>query len=337
MQHLPKDIFETYNRLLTRIAEEGSLETCNKVFQYVAAAKRPLTLDELGEAISLEPYQTCFMPERLINNPKGIIRWCHGLIAMHDLDDTLQFAHSSVKDFFCSPETERSILRGFHFQPNEADCKLGEICVTYLSFNDFKTQLIKPPKPQTPLDPMMMTSYALSGRSPGVVLNKARDLMMKRSKSTLATSKLLLPRDTYHASHAVVRSYHFLQYASEFWPTHTTEFSPKQGRLWNFFRTLAEERYPVLSQPDISTSLQNPDGRVTAFRDFVFSHQHQALFRQWMARKWHAKDLPLTVALLLRWECFSFVRLLPPLAKTSQSSWLAGLLSLDIHDLQIAI
>lgn len=71
MQHLPKDIFETCNRLLTRITEEGSVETCNKVFQYVAAAKRPLTLDELGEAISLEPYQTCFMPERLVNNPKA--------------------------------------------------------------------------------------------------------------------------------------------------------------------------------------------------------------------------------------------------------------------------
>lgn len=183
----------------------------------------------------------------------------------------------------------------------------------------------------------MMTRYALSGRSPGVVLNKARDLMTKRSKSTLTTSKLLLPRDTYHTSHAVVRSYHFLQYASEFWPSHTTEFSPKQGRLWNFFRTLAEERYPVLSQPDISKSLQDSDDRVTTFRDYVSSHQHQALFRQWMARRWHAKDLALTVALLLRWECFSFVRLFSQLAKTSESSWLAGILSLEIHDLHIAI
>lgn len=187
------------------------------------------------------------------------------------------------------------------------------------------------------LTPMMMASQILSDQLPAVVANKAKDFMTKRSKSTPATSKLLLPRGVDHTSHAVTRTYQFLQYASEFWLSHTTVFSPEQDLLWNLFRSLAEERYAVLSEPHISTSLQDPDDRVTALRDYMFSHQHQALFRQWVARQWHAKDLPWTLALVLRWECFSFVRLLPPLAKHPGSSWLAGVLSLEDYDLENAM
>jgi hypothetical protein len=82
LKHLPKDMFETYNRLLSRIVAEGSTDVCKKVFRYMAVAKRPLTTEELGEAISIEPCQPYFMRERMINKPTNIIRWCHGLAVL---------------------------------------------------------------------------------------------------------------------------------------------------------------------------------------------------------------------------------------------------------------
>jgi hypothetical protein len=137
-----------YNRLLTRIIEEGNDETCNKICRYMAAAKRPLALDEFGHIISWDPYQPFSMPERLVDDTQTIVRWCHGLITMNDLDDTFQFAHSSVKEFLCSPEAERFELQSFHFPRDEAELRLGEVCVTCLSFNDFGTQLVESSKPK---------------------------------------------------------------------------------------------------------------------------------------------------------------------------------------------
>ncbi|KAG9849747.1 hypothetical protein KCU98_g2699, partial [Aureobasidium melanogenum] len=131
LDHLPKDLSETYNRLLSRIVDEGSEEVCKKVFHFMAAAKKPLSPEELGEAISVVPCQPYFMPERLLNDSDGIVRWCHGLVAFDELDENLQFTHSSVKDFLCGLATEQSTLPGFHFQQDEADRQFGE-CFSFL-------------------------------------------------------------------------------------------------------------------------------------------------------------------------------------------------------------
>ena len=313
--------------MLSKIVEEGSVEICNRIFWYIATAKRPFTVDELGEAVSIEPCQPCFMPKSLVNNTRGIIRWCHGLVALHDLDDALQFTHSSVKEFFCSPDTEEVILRGFHFRPCEADRKLGEVCITYLDFDDFKTQLVKPPKPGALLylDPLILASHTLRTGPSSIVLNRAKDLMRKRSKSTSATQGLLLPQ----TNQAVTRDYKFLNYASEFWLSHTTKFSPEQDRVWSIFLKLAEARYLVLSEADTITSLYPPDKQIRPSRDYMFIHQHQGLFLQWMARHWNKKDLSVILTLVLRWQCYSFVQLLPPLAEQSRSSWQEAVLSLE--------
>ncbi|TIA16985.1 hypothetical protein D6C80_04215 [Aureobasidium pullulans] len=185
LKNLPKDLFETYNRLLTRIIEEGSMDVCKKVFRYMAVAKRPLTSEELGEAISIEPCQPYFMRERMINNPTNIIRWCHGLAVLDELNETLQFAHSSVRDFFCSLETKHVVLHGFHFVQEQVDREFGDICVTYLSFNDFKQQLAKSPKQPLLLNPMVMANQALTSDTSSILLQKASELINKRHKSTL--------------------------------------------------------------------------------------------------------------------------------------------------------
>jgi hypothetical protein len=227
LEHLPKNLHETYNRSLTRIIEEDNDETCNKIFRYMAAAKRPLTLEEFGHLISWDPYQPLSMPECLVDNTATIVRWCHGLITMDDVDDTFQFAHSSVKEFFCSPEAERAELQSFHFPQDEADRRLGEVCVTCLSFNDFGTQLVESSEPKARLDPdsKMGASHTMSSGSPGDALDKAGDFNTERSKSPSANSKVL----PVQSDQALLRDHPFIDYASEHWLSHTADFSPTQG------------------------------------------------------------------------------------------------------------
>lgn len=295
----------------------------------MAAAKRPLSLGELGEAISVEPCQSYFMPERMLNDPHGIVRWCHGLTAFDELEETLQFTHSSVKDFFCNPDTEQRTLPGFHFEPDEADRQLGEVCVTYLNFNDFKTQVIKAAKPEVDIDPMIMASQALTSQYPNWVLNQVRNLMTNRAKSPF-----MKPISINSRKDLVTNGYWLYDYASKHWLLHTTRFSPDHGRVWSLFQTLAENHFPVISEPPLAISLWSLDARVKALRNFMFAHEHQALFRQWVSRHGDRSRGPMTLSRILKWKCFSFINLLTPTADQAESPWLETVLSLKRYDLE---
>lgn len=63
IQKLPKNLPETYNRILSRIAKMGNARLAQKVLPWVATAKRPLLLEELKEAIAIEPLQPYSDPE----------------------------------------------------------------------------------------------------------------------------------------------------------------------------------------------------------------------------------------------------------------------------------
>lgn len=334
LNHLPKDLSETYNRLLSRIVGEGSQKECNKIFRFMAAAKRPLSPEELDEAISVEPCQPYFMSDRLLNDINGIVRWCHGLIALDELDETLQFTHSSVKSFLCGPDSQRLTLPGFHFEQDEVNRQFGEICVTYLDFNDFKTQVVKYHRPEALPDPIKMASHALNSGSPSPLLDKASHLMRRRAKSTLAKSRLLHRQTDCEVNNAVTTKYHLLQYASEFWLWHTTDFSPDQGRLWSLFETLAVNRYGVPQESNFSDLQWYLAPRVRSLREDTFSLKHQALFRHWMS--WCRNNLAVkrTLSQILERKCLSFIKLLIMLlAQQSITLWLEAVLSLERHDL----
>ncbi|KAH0354288.1 hypothetical protein KCU81_g1532, partial [Aureobasidium melanogenum] len=332
LNHLPKDLSETYDRLLSRIVEEGSDEVCNKIFRFMAAAKRPLSPEELGEAISVQPCQPYFMPERLLNDINGIVRWCHGLITFDDLDETLQFAHSSVKSFLCSPDTERIAHSDFHFQEHEADRQFGEICVTYLSFNDFKTQAVKYSRSGTALNPMAMASHALRTEPSSIVLNQAQNMISRRAKSASASSRLFFPQTKGSKSQMIAKDYQLFQYASESWLLHTTEFSPEQGHLWSLFQTLARDRYGIPSNFDASNPLRNSAPGVKRLSDDMFIHRHHALFRFCCKDE---KGLRWTLSEILRRKSFSFLRLLLPLANQPGDLWLEAVMSVEDSDLSV--
>lgn len=299
-------------------------------------------MDELGEALAVKPCQPRFMPENLINDTRGIVRWCHGLVILHDLDDALQFTHSSVREFFCSAETQRVVYQGFHFEQIEAERKLGEICVTYLNFNEFKTQLVKfsASKPQALLNPVSMATHALSAGSPDIVVNTAISLMKARSKSTPATPQLPVMQTIDRVSHAATRNYQFYKYASEFWLSHSTEFSPEQDQSWTLFRMLAEDRYHLLSGSSIAPRLWvwDMDTEINDMRDYIFTHQHKALFRHWLVRRAGDIDLPSTLALLLDRGCFPLIRyLFQTSIEQAEFSWQEALLSLNHEDLGVVL
>lgn len=65
IQSLPKDLPETYERALHRIRKGGKVDIATRVFCLVAGAKRPLSVEELREAMAVEPFSSKITASRL--------------------------------------------------------------------------------------------------------------------------------------------------------------------------------------------------------------------------------------------------------------------------------
>ncbi len=55
LNDLPRDLPETFRRILSRYTEADDIDIGRQIFRWIAIAKRPLTLEELREAIGTKP------------------------------------------------------------------------------------------------------------------------------------------------------------------------------------------------------------------------------------------------------------------------------------------
>lgn len=89
IKKLPKDLPETYNRILSQIVHSGHAKLAKKIFLWVAAARRPMIIEELREAIAVKPHQRYSDPESFVNDMSQIVSWCGNLIVMDEEDNAV--------------------------------------------------------------------------------------------------------------------------------------------------------------------------------------------------------------------------------------------------------
>ncbi|KAK5988793.1 Putative ankyrin repeat protein [Cladobotryum mycophilum] len=158
IRNLPKGLEETFDRAVSRIVSQGNENIAKQVFRWVAAAKEPLSLNQLREVIFIEVGQQYSKVERRSNGIDYISSWCENLVHIDEELKTVQFAHQAVRQFLLEkyPEARNG---QFYLEIEDADHYIGEICVTYLNFNDFKTTLARRPRP---LPPIPSTAIAIT-------------------------------------------------------------------------------------------------------------------------------------------------------------------------------
>ncbi|KAI7771382.1 hypothetical protein LZL87_014249 [Fusarium oxysporum] len=163
LHSLPKDLGETFARALSRImSRQKKSELVQRVFRWVAVAKRPLTLDEIREAVSIDIGQPYLKTERLVRELTPIVMWSENLLQVtEDQPPTIEFAHSTICEFITKGDLPIQ-LSNFHVDVYEADHFAGEICITYLHLNDFKTAVARRPQP------LLVNPMAIAGS----VINK---------------------------------------------------------------------------------------------------------------------------------------------------------------------
>jgi ankyrin repeat protein len=249
---LPKTLTETFSRALLRIVSRRNTSIVVKTFSWVAIAKRPLTLDELREAISIEIGQPQSMPERLVNGVDQLASWCENLIHVDEELRTVQFAHQAIHKFIIEGPTGPR-LENFCFNLPDADHHAGEICVTYLHFNDFKTTLARRPQPMKPVDPIAMARLALSHQRKVPNAIPSFGWSSRRPKSTAQVDVVGVlstyeREDGEESMRKLQQGHPFLHYASVHWISHTSRFR-RDSKTWNLWHRMIMSGHDLTKKP----------------------------------------------------------------------------------------
>jgi hypothetical protein len=81
LTELPNTLDETYNRILNNIPEEYHKEA-RRVMQLLAISYRPLTIDEVAEAIAVDCENEVFDPEKRLPDQMDILEICSSLVTL---------------------------------------------------------------------------------------------------------------------------------------------------------------------------------------------------------------------------------------------------------------
>jgi ankyrin repeat protein len=277
---LPKTLTETFSRALLRIVSRRNTSVAVRTFSWVAIAKRPLALDELREAISIGIGQQYSIPERLVNNIDQLASWCENLVHVDEELKTVQFAHQAIHKFIIEgppgPQFEN-----FCFNLADADHHAGEICVTYLNFDDFKRTLARRLQPMKLSDPVAMVNLALS-HQPYVLSAVPAFCLMSRSHKSKAEVDVVRVLSSCQSGDGERRIrglrqvYPFLKYASIHWVSHTSRFQ-KSSTTWGMWHQMITCGHDLAKVP--WPEQQDFNARVPDILNWSLQSHHAGLLR----------------------------------------------------------
>ena len=141
LQTLPKTLDETYERILMRLSNESddNLLLLRRILAFVSFAERPMTLDELAQAIVVEIGGESLDEDASFHDPEDLLSLCHPLIGVSPSTGFLGFVHYSVQEFLLSKrllDTE-GVIRNFALDEKSCHTDIAKLCLTFLGYGDF--------------------------------------------------------------------------------------------------------------------------------------------------------------------------------------------------------
>ena len=100
LKALPEGLYETYDRILSRI-NVADYDYVVRMLKWLVGAERVLDLEELAEGIAIDPLEDRFDPADRLMEPEEVLDLCGSLIRLEE-DQTVVLAHFSVKEYLLS-------------------------------------------------------------------------------------------------------------------------------------------------------------------------------------------------------------------------------------------
>ena len=142
LRTLPSGLDGTFIRILETIQAKTpeAVQDIKKIFQWVIGSFRPLSLEAISEAISIQPEDLALDQDGIANDLEDVVAICRSLITMDRGGDStrIALAHLSIEEFLRSDRIKKSSVAVFHMDSASIHFQLAKTCIQYLSFSDFE-------------------------------------------------------------------------------------------------------------------------------------------------------------------------------------------------------
>ena len=136
LRSLPKDLDDTYARILESIDNKGYGDQVAKILQWLAYSIVPMSLDEVAEMLTVDMESHPLVDfERRFEDPQDILELCSSLVSIGPGtrfgETSLQFAHFSVREVLESPRLDHGPAKKFALDEMRANILIAESCIAY--------------------------------------------------------------------------------------------------------------------------------------------------------------------------------------------------------------
>ncbi|KAL1599664.1 hypothetical protein SLS60_007467 [Paraconiothyrium brasiliense] len=240
---LPKDLSETFARILRKSgSSDPALQA--RTLQLVLAAYRPLTTDELREALSVTPGDATWDPSKILNDVYSALACCGCLLAVDEEELTVRVVHHSVKQYILDGLDG---VKHLGFSLKEAQRTLADTVVTYLAYGVFGAELtsvkIHPMLAQSAPSRIVQATMNPSSNARRLAikfLGSRRRPAFERSKA-VAEARSSLNSKPEHA-------FRFYTYAKIYWQVHVLYVSGHEAAIFKLCCKLIYGRASELSK-----------------------------------------------------------------------------------------
>ena len=230
IKDLPRGLPMTFERILKKLSLTKNVRYASRIFDWLSVAKRPLTLEELREAIAIEPLQKELITSRLVNDIWQTLSCCGCLVTIDEEQGTVHFAHHSVHRYIMSSASDPS-LADYHVDLEAADAMAGEICITYLNFEVPDRHIAQVPPRQAKI--VDIPTAIIQRMLPQTALvNKMTALKLLKGKEGLNGAVQHQMVEAAIGAETMVQQHYFLPYAKKWWIYHTKRVRPRSKKIW---------------------------------------------------------------------------------------------------------
>ncbi|KAJ5928123.1 hypothetical protein N7466_007079 [Penicillium verhagenii] len=251
LTQLPRGLAELYNQRLRRVMGKRNGGQANSLLRFCAFLRRPLTRPEYEDLLGIKPEQESHDPGNCPNDMTQVISDCCGLVFVEEEDSTVHYVHHSVGEHILSIDGSCSAM----FDMADVDQYLGNLCLTYLDFTDFKMPLANARQGfSTPIQPLQFGVLPLpsTGRRVALeILSRGRNLQYLRSAEVESKTRISIEdKNSPVSEHDRHRAYPFLLYAQTYWIEHLQELNvPTDSKIWRLFCECVEGRNITVKRP----------------------------------------------------------------------------------------
>lgn len=245
LEDLPKDLSETFARILQKSgSSDPSLQV--KTLHLVLAACRPLTTDELREALSVTPGDATWDPANIINDVYSALSCCGCLVIVDEEEFTVRVVHHSFKQYILNGPGN---MNHTEFSLREAQRTMADTIVTYLNYGVFGTEISR-----VKVTPIMVQSapskiIQVAMQSSSSTSSLAMKFLKSRKQPAFDMSKVLAATQNIFRSENGY-SFRFHNYAEKYWQDHIAYISGHDTAMFRLCSKLFRSQAHKLNDLD---------------------------------------------------------------------------------------